>query len=312
MFSLALEVEKSVVIKKPCDDIFQFVSNFENWAHWSPWLCQEKDCPVEVTGDKHTVGHKQHWKGQRIGEGSIQISNMEIGKSLFFDLEFFSPWKSQAKVSFHFSQQGSATKVRWTMKGSLPIYLFFLKSMMAAMVGNDYERGLSMLKEYLETGKVLSLTKLTGKVDKQGFHYLGVKRSSSIEELPKIMEEDFGKIRSLMDQGKLPKSSQMLSFYHKFDFMRNKAEYTNALVCDENTEGYAEFRPGSVPDHKAAQVVHIGSYQNIGNAWSTVMGYQRHAKLKANKKVPWYEWYINSPKEVETKDLKTEVNVPVA
>ena len=36
------------------------------------------------------------------------------------------------------------------MEGTLPIFLFFMKKKMSAMVGSDYERGLAMLKELLE------------------------------------------------------------------------------------------------------------------------------------------------------------------
>ena len=311
MFQLKYKIERSIVINKDIDSVFDCVANFNSWASWSPWLCLEKGAETSVEGEPQNLGHKQSWQGQRIGSGKIAISNLDINKSLHYDLEFLKPFKSSAKVDFYFEQQASGTRVRWLMQSSVPFYLFFLKDMLAAMLGNDYERGLSMLKEFLETGEVLSEIDMLGKIQKPAFHYLGVRRSSSIDELPKIMQQDFELIHKYMQEGKIKSSQQMISFYHKFDFMRNQAVYTNAVVYDSEQGPYTELKSGYVPNHHCAQVLHTGSYENLGNAWSAIMNYQRFEKLKANKNIPWYEWYINSPKEVEKRYLKTSINLPI-
>jgi len=54
---------------------------------------------------------------------------------------------------------GDQTKVTWTMNGCVPIFLFFMIGMMKAWIGMDYERGLMMLKELAEKGKVDALTR---------------------------------------------------------------------------------------------------------------------------------------------------------
>lgn len=311
MFQIKYNLERSIVINKDLDSVYECVSNFDTWNEWSPWLCLEKNAEVQIGGDAQNVGHKQKWKGTRIGEGEMLLANLEINKSLHYDLKFLKPFKSEAKVDFFFEKQAKGTKLRWAMQSSVPVYLFFLKEMLAAMLGNDFERGLSMLKEFLETGEVLSEIEMLGKVEKPGFHYLGVRRSSSIDELPKIMQQDFERIQKYMQEGKIKNSNQMISFYHKFDFMRNQAIYTNAVVYESQQGSYTELQSGYVPKHHCAQVLHTGAYENIGNAWSAIMNYQRYEKLKANKNIPWYEWYVNSPKQVEKRNLKTSINLPI-
>ena len=163
MFQIKYNLERSIVINKDLDSVYECVSNFDTWNEWSPWLCLEKNAEVQIGGDAQNVGHKQKWKGTRIGEGEMLLANLEINKSLHYDLKFLKPFKSEAKVDFFFEKQAKGTKLRWAMQSSVPVYLFFLKEMLAAMLGNDFERGLSMLKEFLETGEVLSEIEMLGK-----------------------------------------------------------------------------------------------------------------------------------------------------
>lgn len=74
LFSVPFNVEKYIVIQKPVAEVFSFMGDFGHWPKWSPWLCQEPDCPVTVEGSAGTVGHAQTWQGQHIGEGTITIA----------------------------------------------------------------------------------------------------------------------------------------------------------------------------------------------------------------------------------------------
>lgn len=150
MLSIPLTVERSILIDKPASSVFGMVSDFNSWASWSPWLSQEPECPVTIEGNPGTPGHKQFWDGKKIGSGRMELVKVTPDQLLAYDLYFIKPWKSQAKASFTFEPVGNATKVTWSLDSSLPIFLFFMKKKMTAMIGSDYERGLGMLKEQLE------------------------------------------------------------------------------------------------------------------------------------------------------------------
>lgn len=270
----------------------------------------EKDCPVKIQGSLGEVGHRQEWDGDRIGSGSmVMTSSSDAG--FHYDLEFIKPWKSKGTVEFKLEGQGGETRVTWVMNGSLPIFMFFLKKMMKAWVGSDYERGLSMLKEYLENGSVLTETQVVGEQDKQGFHYLGIRKSASLEDMPSVMSKDFGQLMAWVGESELPEPQDFIAFYHKYDIVKKRCDFTSALVYDEKPENTQNLASGQVPEHRVVQVVHTGPYDNLGNAWAAVMAEQRSKKLKLNKKVPWYERYINSPEDVEPDELQTEINIPI-
>lgn len=150
MFAIPFVVQRSIVIRKPVGSVFTVVSDFNTWPSWSPWLSQEPECPVEISGAPGKPGHKQSWNGKKIGSGHIELAETVSGRRLDYDLFFIKPWKSRSKAAFAFDQEGEDTRVTWSMDGTLPIFLFFMKKKMAAMVGRDYDRGLAMLKKLLE------------------------------------------------------------------------------------------------------------------------------------------------------------------
>ena len=153
MFSIPFDVQRSIVIRKPADLVYSTVADFSTWRSWSPWLTQEPDSSVEVSGAPGEPGHKQAWSGKKIGSGHMELVGVVSGRTLDYDLFFIKPWKSRSKAAFVFEEEGKDTKVTWSMDGTLPAPMFFMKKKMAAMVGGDYERGLAMLKELLETKK---------------------------------------------------------------------------------------------------------------------------------------------------------------
>lgn len=148
--SIPFTVERSTKINAPAEAVYRYIADFQNWPKWSPWLSQEPDCPVTITGTAEEVGHKQEWDGKKIGSGSIQLALTDEFKKLEYDLHFLKPWKSQSVAGFTIDESTAGTLVSWYMQGTLPTMMFFMKKKMANMVGADYEKGLTMLKEALE------------------------------------------------------------------------------------------------------------------------------------------------------------------
>jgi effector-binding domain-containing protein len=310
MFSIPFEVRKSVVIGRPVGEVFGALGDFGTWARWSPWLCLEPDCPVRISGAVGQVGHSQFWDGKLIGSGEMVLEVLEANQSLDYALRFLKPWKSSSRSGFELRAVAEGTEVTWWMRGSLPFFLFFLKGMMTAMVGGDFFRGLSMLKEYLETGEVVAETRVQGRVARPGFFYLCKRRACSVAEVGPLMEEDLRAMGALVESGAIPKPEQVFSIYHRFDMVKGQCEYSSGFMYGSRQEAPAGVEAGQVPAHHAVQVDHKGPYRHLGNAWSGAMASAR-GQHKVNKKLPMYEVYLNSPHEVPEDQVQTRVFVPV-
>ena len=109
-----------------------------------------------------------------VGEGAMEITSM-TDNTIKYDIAFVKPWKAQNKVLFEFDRKRQT--VQWSMRGSVPFYLFFLKGIMKFFIGKDYERGLLMLQELCEKEAFHSDLSLYEEVSERGFVAYGYQGS---------------------------------------------------------------------------------------------------------------------------------------
>lgn len=309
MFSIPFEVERSITIHRPPAEVYAELADLGRWRAWSPWLCQEPDCPVTVEGQAGSAGHRQRWDGRFIGSGEMVLAEAQPHAALDYDLYFFKPWKSHSRAGFRLSPVAGGTQLSWRMRGSLPVFLFMMRRMMSAWVGSDFARGLGMLKEWLETGAVPSRLALKGTVDADGFHYLGIRRECATAEVGPAMAADFMELERQLAEGHLPAPARRLSLYHRYDLVAGRCEYTAAFGYPAEPDGDAGLSRGRLPAHRAVRVDHLGPYRHLGNGWAAAMGCQRQAR--PDKSLPMYEVYANLPGEVPEAELRTEIHAPV-
>jgi hypothetical protein len=322
MFSSHYSIKRSIKIALPVAQVYEKISDLQFWPQWSPWLCIEPDSDYSADANKGQVGHQQKWNGKIIGSGEMKIISVEQNKQINFELFFLSPFKSQSLTSFILEEQNGQTLLTWTMQSSLPFFLFFLKKMISAMIGQDFERGLLMLKEKLESGSLPSQLKFVGQVEAEGFYYIGFKFQAPINELGPPIQKAFNNLHALVKQKQIPNPDFALNLCHQFDFVKNECEITVALGYSHPTSiadtiaKDLNLEQGEVPKHSAYRVDHVGAYRFIRNAWASVMSRQRVYKLKENKKIVPYELYRTLPEDIASgkvveKDYLTEVIVPL-
>ena len=304
-----LEIEKSIKIDAPAEKVFEIVSDLGKWRPWNPWLVTEPEAEVTVTDG----GKAYSWKGKRTGEGSMTITHEKAPGEVDLDLVFLTPYKSESKVAFRIAPDGDGCRVSWSMDGSLPFFIFFLKKMMTALIGMDYDRGLSMLKDYVETGSVPSALEWVGEKGYSGCEYVGITNECAIADVGKLMSEDFQKLMAYSKETSTKPSHFPFTIYHDWNLTKGTCKYTSGIPV--------ESLPSSVPDHmvtgaipalKTYQIAHTGPYKHLGNAWSTGMQMSRQTKeIKQSKAHPPFELYMNIPGQVQDSDLLTNVCFPV-
>lgn len=297
-------VEKTVTILASAEKVKSIISDFTHWSSWSPWLILEPEAKVTVSANRKT----QEWEGKRIGAGIMAIT-AEADSLINYDLTFLKPWKSKAKVEFLIDSLGeNKTKLSWIMKSSLPFFMFFMKPMMERMIGMDFDRGLLMLKDYTEKGRVEAKLEFLGESNYAGCNFVGIKNSCSIDSIGETMEEDFKTLMELAQANKEKITEEFFSIYHKFDISKNKVEYTSGIGVKTKIQNLpAALFYSSIPATRINTVRHIGSYELSGNAWSAIMAMERAKEFKKNKKIAPIEFYRNSPTDTAPKDLISDV-----
>jgi DNA gyrase inhibitor GyrI len=197
------------------------------------------------------------------------------------------------------------------MHGSLPWFLFWMRPMMQTLVGMDYDRGLKMFKEWLETGAIQSQTHLKGQVPVGPLHVLGVRGACHIDQISSAMEGAFSKAHQLFKQQNLPTDGGMISVYHKFDIKSATFEFTCGFLVPQRLLSEAgSLAQWSLPAGRAFCVEHIGSYLHLGNAWSVANQIVRAQKLKQCK-LGTFEIYKSFPPATPEAECVTEIYLPL-
>jgi DNA gyrase inhibitor GyrI len=303
-----MNITRSITIHSTVDKIYGIISDLHQWQHWSPWMVMEPEVKVTVSDD----GKSYHWLGNRTGEGEMKVKSEKANQFVDIDLTFLKPWKSHADVRIELHGHGDHVHVNWHMASSLPFFLFWMKKMMEAYVGADFERGLDMLKAFAETGSVPSKLEFKGRSQFEGCTYLGIKRRASLDGIDKQMENDFGKLWVYAEANPDNLAGAPFTIYHKWDLVKNAVEYTACLSVKSAPHPLPEgMVRGSIPATEIYTLRHVGRYHHLGNAWSTLYAMHRNKEFKPVKNIHPFEIYRNVPGEVPEEQLITDVNFAV-
>jgi len=295
-------------INAPIDKVYNTLHSMKSWQDWSPWLISDPDAVVNVAADDQSY----EWEGSRVGSGNMKILKADPNRSIDYDLNFLKPWKSNAKVKFEVSEKDGGTEVAWHMDSQLPWFMFWMKKQMEAFVGNDYKRGLMMLKDQMEHGHVQSKLDWKGESQFPGCQFIGIRRDCTIAEMPSIMEKDFTKLMEFGYQSEDAQPEAAFSQYHKFDFVKQTCSFTSALPMKKMPEKMPEGTfAGKLPATKINTLQHTGRYDHLGNAWTTMYTMQRNKEFKMRKGIDPFETYGNSQKNTAPEELISYINFAV-
>ena len=303
-----MQIVKKKQIDAPVSKVFSILNDMSSWSKWSPWLIMDPDAKVDVAEDNKSYS----WEGNRVGSGHMSIKSANNNQSIDYDLTFLKPWKSKAKVKFETVEKNGGTEVSWHMDSSLPWFMFWMKKMMVAFVGNDYERGLNLLKDYVEDGKVHSNLNWLGESQYAGCDYVGIKRNCTIEEMPKMMQADFENLIKYSNKLEGADMTKAFSMYHRFDFVKQEVSYTAGIPAAKIPNDLpSTYFKGNIPPTKLYTIEHVGPYEHLGNAWTTIHTMHRNKEFKGRKGIHPFETYGNSPVNTDPKDLISYINFAI-
>ncbi len=290
-----ISVSKSCEIGAPVERVFELVRDFCSWPDWSPWLIADPECRLEIGKDEYS------WDGEVCGKGTMEVLSVDEGHWIDYQLTFLKPFPSKARVRMEFEEVSGGTSVTWIMNGGIPFFIFWMKSLIQAGVGMDYERGLKMLKELIEVGSVSSEVTLIGLENFSGLVGVTKGREVAIDGMEEAIGEDYEEVRKSYPDG------QGFGVYPKWDIVKGRASYQVGVLLDEEPSAVPEgMEVTRIPEGEVYAVRHIGSYGHLANGWAAVMMHERAREFRASKAQPPFELY-----EVEGEKGEVKICVPV-
>jgi hypothetical protein len=149
----AFRVERSAAIQAPAGKIFLFIANFHNWSAWSPWEHVDPNLKRTFSGAESGTGAVYEWLGNsKAGQGRMEILQARPDAAVVIKLDFIKPFEGHNTAEFTLEPRGDSTLVTWAIYGpsSFPAKLMSVFISMDKMLGKEFERGLSNLKNAVE------------------------------------------------------------------------------------------------------------------------------------------------------------------
>ena len=301
-------VQKSIFIEAPVKQVYASVRDFRQWREWSPWLIAEPDSSMDYPAD----GKSYTWDGKITGSGEMKITGENPSQSIDYQLTFLKPWKSVNTARFIFAERNGGTEVTWTMDGSLPFFMFWAKTMMSAYVGADFQRGLMLLKDVVETGAVRCRLDFPGPQAFPGCRYIGVRTYCPIADLSANIQRDMKKLTDWLATTGTRPTGKPFNICHKWDHVKCTTEYIIAFpISSPPAAPPTGFVTGEIPACQTYIVRHTGPYRFLGNAWAAGVMHGRAKVYAADKKIDAFEVYENDPTIVAENDLVTVLHFPM-
>ena len=138
--------------------------------------------------------------------------------------------------------------------------------------------------------------------------YLGVRTSTTVDQLASVMGPLFGEIFAHISKGGSFPAGMPFSIYHSMDGKNVDVEC--GMPVASPMPGSDRVQPGELPAGTAATATHFGHYQELGKTWSALMEWIGSEGLDVVAS-PW-EVYITDPgAEPDSSKWRTDIFVPV-
>ena len=150
------EVTRTIQINREQEIVYHYLRFLQNQRHYSVWAKMDPKQEVYFSGIDGEVGFILGWKSEidSVGSGEQEIKSLQPFNQIKTEVRFKEPFESVGNSEMNISAlDSSSTQVNWKFYGtsSFPMNAMLLFMDMDAMLGKDIEKGLSNLKNILET-----------------------------------------------------------------------------------------------------------------------------------------------------------------
>lgn len=246
-----------------------------------------------------------------MGQGEIEHQRLQNGRLIEDEIRFTKPFRSVSQVSFELQPAVNGTRITWNMRGKLPWFLFWMAPQMKAFIGMDYERGLKMLKEWIETGQIRSQTSILGIRSVGPLKMAGIRKASSLRDMQAAMKMGYQETKQRLSAADLPNEGEAISVYRRFDWKSQRCEFISGCLLPNSTDKLPSgLSLWSIPTINAFCVRHSGSDEHLRNAWNAARQNVRYRRLKQSR-ASAFEIHRHDPQKVPKAERQTDVFLPL-
>ena len=145
------QVERSIVIDAPKQDIYAHIVDLKRWQAWGVWFRRDPNIELSFTGPDRAVGMKTEWQSLTEGNGALTITALEHHKRVTYSL-IFAELDKHSNGELILESVNGSIKVTWRDYGTVGsnIAYKYFGLFIDDLIGPDFEDGLANLKTIVE------------------------------------------------------------------------------------------------------------------------------------------------------------------
>lgn len=131
---------------------------------------------------------------------------------------------------------------------------------------------------------------------------LSIRTRTKVEELPMLIGQSYMKVMARMEEQDVKPAGEPFVAYYNMDMAALDVEL--GFPVEKKCEGKGDVQPGLIPGGWKATTTHVGSYQDLAEAYESLGEFVKSQEKEATGIA--YEYYLDPP---ETPPDKTRTIV---
>ncbi len=304
-------VERSIVVEKPVDMVFQAAVDMNKRAKWDPWIEMEPDVHMAISMTPEIIGSGYSWKGEIIGEGKITIQEFVPNSRIKSEIEFIAPRPMKSDIIWNFKEDEKGTKITWAFEGNLsyPVEKWFGLFMDKSM-GPQFEKGLKNFKNFVESLPVL--TGKSGEIKEETFDGLmaiTMKEECALNKSNSKMIEMYSALMRHLKKNNEEIAGFPFAIYHESETEGNVLLECGLPVRKE-IEGTETIKYRELPESKVLVASHFGHFNSVEKTYGVLKDYIADNNIEVTGSA--WEMYLTDPmKEPDQSKWETKIFFPI-
>jgi effector-binding domain-containing protein len=302
--------ERTVSINAPKAMVFNQVKYWRNWQAWSPWAEQDSAMQIMIEGTDGEVGSGYKWIGDPdiTGRGEMTNTGLKEGEEITYHLHFLEPWESESDGYVRLMEgESGEVEVAWGFQGEMPFpwNIMMLFTSMNDMIGKDFDRGLTLLKDIVEKEKaaIERFDIQTGIFPAK--NYAGIRNEVPFSEMQTFFQNSYAQIQQGIQIKRLRVTGAPAGLYYSWDMQHMKSDMAAAFAIRGNLKT-DQIQMIHIPAQTAYRIDYYGGYEGLYFA-HMALGYYLNDK-GLTMKMPCIEEYITDPtSEPDTSKWLTKI-----
>jgi len=288
-------VQRKIAINRPVSVVKKKLGDFQYFHDtWSPWTERDLNMTYSYGGTPGEIGHHYAWSGNdRVGKGEMTLTGYN-GDTLLQRLSLGG--RGEAKSYFIMEDNNPSTNLTWGMRFNVGFFqrppMLFVN--MDKMLGEDYEKGLIVLKMRLEdeqTAEQPAVKYTINELEWPDVTYVGKKETVLFQNLNGFFSTNFPALSQDLEKNKIEAKSMPTAIFTSYDEKNAKADVVAAIKVEEGKKlkGWDTFK------YKKSKVLHVayyGSYEKSALAHAQIGDYMKAHNMKQGDVL---EEYMTSP-----------------